>query len=105
MTQPQLPPRTVLTCSADASHKIRTRQPPGSVLLCTACGLVGAARDDRHGARSVASRPAAAAGIARGPSHHQPPQDGARALVLLVLQSIGHASAGRAGTRLAGAAG
>ena len=43
MTQPQLP-RTVLTCPADASHKIRTRQPPGSVLLCTACGQAG-----RHG--------------------------------------------------------
>ena len=44
MTQPQLPPRVVLTCPADASHKIRTRQPPGSVLLCTACGQSG-----RHG--------------------------------------------------------
>ena len=44
MTQPQLPPRVVLTCPADASHKLRTRQPPGSVLLCTACGQQG-----RHG--------------------------------------------------------
>jgi hypothetical protein len=44
MTQPQLPPRTVLTCPADASHKIRTRQPPGSVLLRTACGQSGQQR-------------------------------------------------------------
>lgn len=44
MTQPQLPPRTILTGPADASHKIRTRQPPGSVLICTACGQSG-----RHG--------------------------------------------------------
>ena len=42
--QPQLPPRTILTCPADASHTIRTRQPPGSVLICTACGQAG-----RHG--------------------------------------------------------
>ena len=44
VTQPQLPPRVVLTCPANASHKIRTRQPPASVLLCTACGQSG-----RHG--------------------------------------------------------
>ena len=40
MTQPQLPSRTVLTCPV-AGHKIRTRQPPGSVLLCAACGHQG----------------------------------------------------------------
>jgi hypothetical protein len=39
----QLPPRTVITCPV-AGHTIRTRQPPGSVLLCTACGQSG-----RHG--------------------------------------------------------
>ena len=38
---PQQPPRTVLTCPRNSSHKIRTRQPPGSQLACTACGQEG----------------------------------------------------------------
>ncbi len=52
MTQPQLPPRTVLTCPVDAVHKIRTRQPPGSVLQCTACGQEG-----RHGVNVTVPAP------------------------------------------------
>ncbi len=52
MTQPQLPSRTILTCPVDAGHKIRTRQTPGSVLICTACGQAG-----RHGVTVTVSAP------------------------------------------------
>ncbi len=51
-SQPQLPPRTTLTCPADPAHKIRTRQPPGSVLQCTACGQLG-----RHGVNVTVPAP------------------------------------------------
>ena len=76
MTQPQPlpPPRTVLTCPADASHKIR-RQPPGSVLSCPP-----AARRDGTGVTVAVTAPLPSIrppvpADPGGHRHHRPPQD------------------------------